>query len=90
MIVRIEDDFDLRKIADSGQCFRFNECGDGYSVVAGDKYVFVRKMTTDEGSNNKSYDHKVGETFEFDCTEEDFNIYWKKYFDLETDYRKIR
>lgn len=77
MIVRIEDDFDLRKIADSGQCFRFNECADGYSVVAGDKYVFVRKMTTDE-------------TFEFDCTEEDFNTYWKKYFDLETDYRKIR
>ena len=41
MQIEIKDDFDLWKIADSGQCFRFNKCGDGYSVVAGDKYVFV-------------------------------------------------
>ena len=82
MIVRIEDDFDLRKIADSGQCFRFNECGDGYSVVAGDKYVFVRKATSD--------DDKTGETYEFDCTEEEFNTFWKNYFDLDTNYRRIR
>lgn len=82
MIVRIEDDFDLRKIADSGQCFRFNECGDGYSVVAGDKYVFVRKVT--------SNDDKTGETLEFDCTEEEFNTFWKNYFDLDTNYRGIR
>lgn len=82
MIVRIEDDFDLRKIADSGQCFRFNECGDGYSVVAGDKYVFVRKVTSDDG--------KTGETYEFDCTEEEFNTFWKNYFDLDTNYHGIR
>lgn len=82
MIVRIEDDFDLRKIADSGQCFRFNECGDGYSVVAGDKYVFVRKVT--------SNDDKTGETLEFDCSEEEFDTFWKNYFDLDTNYRGIR
>ncbi len=82
MIVRIEDDFDLRKIADSGQCFRFNECGDGYSVVAGDKYVFVRKVTSDDG--------KTGETYEFDCTEEEFKTFWKNYFDLDTNYHGIR
>ena len=82
MLVRIEDDFDLRKIADSGQCFRFNECGDGYSVVAGDKYVFVRKVT--------SNDDKTGETLEFDCTEEEFDTFWKNYFDLDTNYRGIR
>nr|WP_297769344.1 DNA glycosylase [uncultured Butyrivibrio sp.] len=82
MIVRIEDDFDLRKIADSGQCFRFNECGDGYSVVAGDKYVFVRKVTPN--------DDKTGETLEFDCSEEEFDTFWKNYFDLDTNYRGIR
>ena len=82
MIVRIEDDFDLRKIADSGQCFRFNECGDGYSVVAGDKYVFVRTATSD--------DDKTGETLEFDCSKEEFDTFWKNYFDLDTNYRGIR
>ena len=40
MRITIQDDFDLQKIADSGQCFRFNKCGEGYSVVAGDKYLF--------------------------------------------------
>lgn len=76
MRVKIQDDFDLKKIADSGQCFRFNECADGYSVVALDKYLFVKELGKGE--------------FEFNCTDEVFEGFWKHYFDLETDYRKVR
>jgi N-glycosylase/DNA lyase len=76
MIIEIKDDFDLLKIADSGQCFRFNKCSDGYSVVAGDKYVFVKK---------------VGETeYDFSCDSKTFDLFWKDYFDLETSYSDIR
>ncbi|SFC09799.1 DNA-3-methyladenine glycosylase family protein [Butyrivibrio sp. YAB3001] len=76
MIVTIEDDFDLKKIADSGQCFRFNECADGYSVLAQDKYLFIKQV------DDKKYD--------FSCSKEDYENFWKEYFDLKTDYRKIR
>ena len=76
MIIKIEDDFDLKKIADSGQCFRFNECGEGFNVVAQDKYLFVKKIGENE--------------YDFSCSESDYEEFWKGYFDLDTDYRKIR
>lgn len=76
MIVKIQDDFDLQKIADSGQCFRFNKCADGYSVVALDKYLFVKEIAQGQ--------------YEFDCSEEDYQGFWKHYFDLDTDYRALR
>ena len=75
MIVEIHDDFDLQKIADSGQCFRFNKCGEGYSVVAEDRYVFVKE---------------IDNAYEFSCTEEEFESFWKNYFDLDTSYKNIR
>ena len=77
MILRIEDDFDLKKIADSGQCFRFNECGDGsYSVSAFDKHMFVSEL-----DDNR---------YEFGCSKEEFEEFWKNYFDLDLSYKDIR
>lgn len=76
MQIEIKDDFDLGKIADSGQCFRFNKCGDGYTVVTGDKYVFVKQVGDD--------------LYDFSCNEEEFESFWKNYFDLETSYSGIR
>lgn len=44
--VKIEDDFDLRKIAESGQCFRFHETGDGgYRIQAGDRELVIRPLS---------------------------------------------
>ena len=54
MKIKIDDDFDLEKIAESGQCFRFNKCGDGYSVNASDKYLFIKEIAPCE--------------YEFDCS----------------------
>ena len=83
MEITIQDDFDLKKIADSGQCFRFNECPDAdedghkrYSVAALKRHVFVKEL------GQSRYD--------IDCTEEDFNFFWKRYFDLDLSYREIR
>lgn len=74
--IAIADDFDLEKIADSGQCFRFNRCKDGYSVVAQDKYLFIKKCSEKE--------------YELDCSQKDFDCFWKRYFDLDTSYSGIR
>ena len=76
MILRIEDDFDLRKIADSGQCFRFNYKDGGYIVQAVDKFLFIKE------NGDNSYD--------LSCSEDEFERFWKSYFDLDTDYRAIR
>ena len=81
MIVTITDDFDLKRIADSGQCFRFNEVSrDGelgrYSVAAGNSHVFVKELGQDR--------------YEFDCSEDEFENFWKRYFDLDLSYSDIR
>ncbi len=76
MKIKIDDDFDLEKIADSGQCFRFNKFGDGYSVTASDKHLFVKEISPSE--------------YEFDCSKDDFDNFWKSYFDLDVSYRDIR
>ena len=81
MIITITDDFDLKKIADSGQCFRFNEVtgDDGqkrYSVAALNRHVFVKELGQDK--------------YDFDCSEDEFENFWKRYFDLDTSYSDIR
>ncbi|MCR4901436.1 MAG: DNA-3-methyladenine glycosylase 2 family protein [Butyrivibrio sp.] len=78
MKIRIEDDFDLQKIAESGQCFRWNPNDKGgYSIVAGGRALNISNSGTE------------GE-FEADCSEKDYDEYWKHYFDLETDYKGLR
>ena len=76
MKIEIFDDFDLKKIADSGQCFRFNECGDGFDVTALARHLFIRKCGEFE--------------YELDCAPDEYENFWKDYFDLDLDYRKIR
>ncbi len=77
MIKEFTDDFDIRKIANSGQCFRFNEIDDNlFENIAFEKVLKIRFL----GNN----------TYDFDCDEKEFDDIWKDYFDLETDYRIIR
>lgn len=69
-------DFDLKKIAESGQCFRLNPNGEGvYALVALGRVL--RLCETAEGCA-------------LDCSEAEFNALWRDYFDLERDYAKIR
>lgn len=76
MLVR-EKNFDIRKIADSGQCFRMNETSDGvWKIVAKDKLLMVREI--EECGKDHVYD--------FSCTREEYDRFWKDYFDMDKDY----
>lgn len=77
MEIRISDDFDLKKIVDSGQCFRPKELEkDLFRFIVGENILHIRGL----GEN----------LFEVDCTADDWERVWKNYFDLETDYASIR
>lgn len=72
--------FNIKQIADSGQCFRMNpvisEDGrESYSLIAYGKYLKLTQV--DEA------------TVMFDCSEEEFYQLWENYFDLNYDYGKI-
>ncbi len=70
-------DFDLEKIADSGQSFRWSLQDDGqWRVIARDKVLYCKQLKWDE--------------VELGCSEEEYADFWKNYFDMETDYEKIR
>jgi len=73
---RIVDDFNLDKIADSGQCFRWEKQSDGaYSIIHLDKRLKILK---------------VGQEYELSCTMDDYKNIWYTYFDFDTKYSKIR
>lgn len=70
-------DFDPKHIFECGQCFRWKEQGDGsYTGVAKGRVINV---------------FREGDTIYLKNTNlEDFNNIWKDYFDLDTDYSKIK
>ena len=71
MITLEIEQFDLKQIAESGQCFRMNCLSDClYSVISGEHYLEIRQNEN---------------CFEFNCLEEALP-FWKHYFDLNTDY----
>jgi len=76
MIYINNSDFDLRKIAESGQCFRMRSNAEGgYTLVAHGRVLNLRN--TAEGC-------------EMDCSNADFEALWRDYFDLDRDYAAIR
>ena len=84
-----EDDFDLDKIAGSGQCFRWKKEADGgYRIIASGKILHIRKEG--ENSRRKGSDGTHGGTFWLSCTEQEFHEIWHSYFDLDEDYRQLR
>ena len=77
MILNIYDDFDLRKIAESGQCFRAKEIETGlFRFITGKHFVYIRQI--DKNS------------FEMSCHETEWERIWEKYFDMDTNYMAIR
>ena len=76
MHIKISDDFDLQKIADSGQCFRVREFGDGvYRFVTGSEVLYIKKRSAG--------------CFEINCSEDTWNQVWTPYFDLARNYLHI-
>lgn len=76
-IVKRLNDFDPVHIFECGQCFRWERENDGsFTGVAGGRVVNVKKQGEEVIFSN--------------TTEEEFDGFWKNYFDLDTDYGKIK
>lgn len=68
--------FNLEHIADSGQCFRMNRMETGrYGLIAYDRYIELTQLEENR--------------IELSCTEEEYNLVWKDYFDMDYDYSHI-
>lgn len=77
MVNITKDNFSIRQICESGQCFRMQRLegkGEKYVLTALGRYLEI------EQRENQLF---------FDCTLEEFEGIWRKYFDLEEDYGKI-
>lgn len=73
VLINIPHTFDLKQIADSGQCFRLTALQDGgYVAITGMKLV---KITP--GTNGG---------YVFYCPYDEFRDVWMPYFDLSADY----
>lgn len=76
MIEKQIEDFSIEQIAKSGQCFRIHKEKDGsFSNVAFGKHLRIIQKN---------------EQVLFDCSETEFKEIWESYFDLKTDYHKIK
>jgi len=70
------DELNIEKIAQSGQCFRLNARADGwYELLAHGRLLEIEPF---EGGAR------------FLCGAEEFDALWRTYFDLATDYEAIR
>lgn len=68
--------FNVKQIADSGQCFRMNPMEENkYSLVAYGRYLEV--VQKDEN------------TIELGCREEEYEQIWHSYFDMDYDYGSV-
>jgi N-glycosylase/DNA lyase len=106
LITQISDDFDLEKIAESGQCFRWEKT----DAIENDSCSPMNKQETekqrnkaDSASHPCTYRILAGNSclyiteldagqglYELGCSEEDFSNFWHSYFDLGENYRCIR
>ena len=77
VILKDIKDFNIKQICESGQCFRWKKEADNrYIGVAYERVLEVEQIDNDVILHNTN--------------EEDFKNIWLRYFDLETDYSKIK
>ena len=77
MIIEIQDDFDLKKIVDSGQCFRARQIKDKC-------YFFVT------GEDTLSIQEKGQGCYDVSCNTQKWDKIWSEYFDLNRNYEAVR
>ena len=77
MIIQITDDFDLERIAESGQCFRWERLQPGSYRILNKEFCLYAE---DHGNQQ----------FFLSCGEMEFDSVWRDYFDLGENYTAIR
>lgn len=76
-IIHISDDFDMDRIADSGQCFRWEKTDpDTFRILAGRSCLYMKDL----GQGR----------YALDCSRQAFEGFWQNYFDLTENYGRIR
>lgn len=76
MLYTFNSPISLRKIAESGQCFRWEQLDDqSFQIVAFNKILRTKQIDP--------------LTLELDCSETEFNEIWVHYFDIKTDYSQL-
>lgn len=79
MITITDRYFSIPQICESGQCFRLDRTGEGtYRLIARDRYLGIR---VEECGGD-------GERTLLDCTQEEYEKFWKQYFDMDTGYEQ--
>lgn len=74
--IELDDTIDLKKIANSGQCFRWKETGDGvFRVTAFGKVRYFTQVSE--------------KTIAIDCDNDEYESLWKNYLDIDTNYDGI-
>ena len=93
MKITIDDDFDLDKIINSGQCFRPKKITeDTYRFITGEHVVDVTDETpcSDNSEDGRLHDKDRATRLSVSCDREEWDDIWHPYFDLDTNYRDIR
>ena len=77
MEIHITDDFDLDRIADSGQCFRWKKDDSGaYRIIHKGHCLKIRPLGN--------------AMFRLSCSEDEYREIWHDYFDFGENYRSVR
>ncbi len=77
MELQLTDDFDVHKIAQSGQCFRWYPLPDNQCrIFAGSRTLLLSQPSADR--------------LHLSCTEEEFTDFWHTYFDFPLNYAQMR
>lgn len=97
MIINIKDDFNLDKIADSGQCFRWEKTGpETYRIIAGESCLYISNLgegyfdfkTSGDGHDN--FKISIDDRYNFKTSDDEPIDFWLNYFDLQENYQCIR
>lgn len=68
--------FSLSQICESGQCFRLKEIEEGvFEIISGNKYL-------------RAFQESDTSEVLFECSDEEYESYWKHYFAIDEDYDK--
>lgn len=98
-----ESDFEPKHIFENGQAFRWQEKDGAYTIVA-DKYISrIKKLSPQEIEQEIISGNLILEPSEYEIlnklpivklenagTMEDYENFWRNYFDMDRDYAKLR
>ena len=81
--LKINDDLDLDKIIDSGQCFRPHRTGSGtYRFISGGRLVDITDETYVSGDKEKKGWDRAS-VLSVSCSKKEWDSFWHRYFDLD-------